>query len=147
VRLVVFASVISRPDSAKLSLNATILTAAEPGVYFIAACLPALRSLFKPMFQNPKLRFFRSIFSRQSSTRSASGLTDNGIPLSVFTRTVGNSNENKPSFKTSADLFQKPRFGDGNDHRALVTRYQAADAVDTEGARSYPTDLEFGRHN
>ncbi|CAG8949646.1 hypothetical protein HYFRA_00007880 [Hymenoscyphus fraxineus] len=120
------------------SVDAMIWTATESGVYFIAACLPYLRTLFTPLLAKIDFSYLRKLkLTMGSGTRkSGKGNTNS----STSPTGTGTTLTDKPA----RDDYLLPRLSAGNDQKSLVTCYHVDSPQPASRLDNPADDLEMG---
>jgi hypothetical protein len=130
-------------DSAWTSVNLRIWgNAVEPGTYLIAACLPSLRPLFRPLLKDFSFRSLRSRLLGTGGTEATAASHDNSVRgVRLF---------NYKQMSDSSVHKNAGSIGDGNDETELVTSYGGFNTPSVT-AQAKPLDPEAGhghrRHN
>ncbi|KUJ19545.1 uncharacterized protein LY89DRAFT_780467 [Mollisia scopiformis] len=111
----------------------------EPGVYLIAACLPSLRPLFKPVFKDFS---FHSLRSRILGYVTSNPSSNDSKDMYLADRSIGGTVVNGGSFQKLHDPLHPPSLSDGNDQKGMVACYREDDGLDSGGHND--ADLELG---
>lgn len=92
-----------------------IWTATESGVYFIAACLPYLRTLFTPLLGKIDFSYLNKLKLTMGTGTRKSAVDCTTVEVSPISTTL--------TEKPTRDDILLPRLSAGNDQRGLVACY------------------------
>ena len=118
----------------------------EPGVYLIAACLPSLRSLIKPLSKTLNIRPIGAWFKPYSSKISLTRYTTKDASLTDVNNRLEKSDTLSMKTKGPGDPLQRS-FGDRSDENNLVTFYEEQDTLESDGFNILPAPPAPVRHN